>query len=136
MKMPDRVTLHCSSVRVFWSSARADGDTLLESGLSGEKIVNGKPKDSGDDRARDPHHVERGGKGDPQIEPESMVVQVVNVVPAAWSARHEGSYRVPEESGPTRSVRVEPADGRDMRGSLPFQLDTLKPLSLIDQMSN
>src|SRR5271166_54848 len=70
----------CTSVRVLWSSARADGDTLdlgtgisdLGTGISGEKFVNGKPKDSGHDRPRDPDQVEQGGKGDPQIEPESM----------------------------------------------------------------
>ena len=72
LEMPDRVTLHCSSVRVLWSSARAGGDTLdLGTGISGEKFVNGKPKDSGDDRPRDPQQVKHGGKGDPQIEPES-----------------------------------------------------------------
>ena len=98
--------------------ARADGDTLdLGTGISGEKFVNGKPKDSGDDRPRDPQQVEQGGEGDPQIEPESMVVQVVDVVPQLGLHAHEGSYRVPGESGPTRSVRVEPAGGRDTRGS-------------------
>ena len=60
---------------------RADGDVFpLKNGVNRQMVVDGKPEELGDERARYPRQVKQSGEGDPQVEPNTLVFYVVKIV--------------------------------------------------------